>query len=121
MAHIVLVDDDAFVVYTLRKILLNAGHTVESFDNGGKALEQLRRHAPDLVITDVVMPGMGGLQLLSELRAANLDTKVLVISAGSTDFAVDFKEVAARSGANGVLMKPFDRSTFLACVATLLP
>lgn len=120
MAHIFLVDDDAFVSYTLRKILQRAGHAVECFDNGRLALEQLRLRQPELLITDVVMPELGGLELLAQLRSFNGTTKVLVISAGSTDFAVDFKAVAAQSGADGVLMKPFDRGSFLASVSALL-
>ncbi|MDI1247127.1 MAG: response regulator [Rhodoferax sp.] len=121
MAHIFIADDDSFVLYTLRKILLRAGHTVACFENGLQALDQLQKETPDLVITDVVMPGMSGLDMLAQLRTFNSKTPVLLVSAGSLGFEVDLKDVAAKSGANGVLYKPFDRAAFLACVATLLP
>lgn len=121
MAHIFLVDDDQYVQYTLRKILVKAGYTVDCFDNGRQALEQLRVKQPDLVVTDVVMPELGGLEMLTQFRVFNSLTPVLVVSAGSASLSVDFKELAASSGANGVLFKPFDRATFLACVAELLP
>jgi CheY-like chemotaxis protein len=120
MSHVFLVDDDKYVQYTLRRILVNAGYTVDCFDNGREALEQLRMNQPDLVITDAVMPELGGLEMLAQFRDFNSATPVLVVSAGSTNFSVDFKEVAAQSGANGVLLKPFDRVTFLASVAELL-
>lgn len=120
MASIFLVDDDQYVRYTLSKILVKAGHTVVCFENGRLALDQLRLNQPDLVITDVVMPELGGLEMLTQFRAFNSETPVLVVSAGSANLAVDFKETAAQSGANGVLFKPFDKATFLACVAELL-
>lgn len=121
MAHIFVVDDDPFVQYTLSKILQRVGHRVDCFANGRLALEALQRELPDLVITDMVMPEMGGLELLEQFRAFNSQTPVLVVSAGSTNLAIDFKETAAQQGASGVLLKPFDRATFLACVETLLP
>jgi CheY-like chemotaxis protein len=120
MAHIFLVDDDQYVQYTLRKILVKAGHTVVCFDNGRQALDQLWMKPPALVITDVVMPELGGLEMLTQFRTFNSATPVLVVSAGSASLSVDFKELAANSGANGVLFKPFDKATFLACVAELL-
>jgi CheY-like chemotaxis protein len=120
MASIFLVDDDQYVRYTLSKILVKAGHTVVCLENGRLALDQLRLNQPDLVITDVVMPELGGLEMLTQFRAFNSETPVLVVSAGSANLAVDFKETAAQSGANGVLFKPFDKATFLACVAELL-
>ena len=120
MAHIFLVEDDQYVQYTLSKILVKAGHTVACFDNGRLALEKLRMKPPDLVITDVVMPELGGLEMLAQFRAFNAVIPVLVVSAGSSKLSEDFKEMAAQSGANGVLLKPFDRATFLACVAEML-
>lgn len=121
MAHIFLVEDDKYVRYTLDKILVKAGHTVVCFENGRQALAQLRVNPPDLVVTDVVMPELGGLEMLTQFRAFNAVTPVLVVSAGSASLSVDFKELAAGSGANGVLFKPFDKATFLACVEELLP
>jgi CheY-like chemotaxis protein len=120
MAHIYLVDDDQYVRYTLNKILVKAGHTVICFENGCRALEQLRMTLPDLVITDVVMPELGGLEMLTQFRAFNSATPVLVVSAGSSKLSVDFKSLAANIGANGVLFKPFDKAAFLACAAELL-
>lgn len=120
MARIYLVDDDRYIQYTLSKLLVKAGHTVDCFGNGLQALEKLQANQPDLIITDVVMPVLGGLEMLSQLRAFNAAIPVLVVSAGSPNLAVDFKELAINSGANGVLFKPFDRVTFLACVAEML-
>lgn len=120
MAHIFLVEDDQYVQYTLSKILMKSGHTVDCFDNGRLALDQLRMKPPDLVITDVVMPELGGLEMLAQFRTFNAVIPVLVVSAGSSKLSEDFKEMAAKNGANGVLFKPFDRATFLACVTEML-
>ncbi len=120
MAHVYLVEDDQYVQYTLNRILVKAGHTVDCFDNGRQALDQLRLKQPDLVITDAVMPELGGLEMLAQFRGFNSVTPVLVVSAGSTRLSADFKELAANSGANGVLFKPFNKATFLACVTELL-
>ena len=120
MAQIVLVDDDAFVLYTLRKLLHKAGHAVACFDNGALALAHMQLHPADLLITDVVMPGMGGLDLLAQFRTFNQNARVLVVSAAGLHMESGVREAVSVNGGDAVLVKPFDRSTFLGCVERLL-
>ena len=117
-ARIWVVDDERAVRFVLATALREAGHAVEGFENAADALAALGDHPPDLLFTDVRMPGDDGLVLLDKLKAAHPDLPVIVMSA-YTDIASTAG--AFRGGAYEFLSKPFDLDAAVALAARALP
>src|ERR1700749_2593163 len=80
MAHLLIVDDDANTLASLARAFRMAGYEATVCDNADRALELLKSHPFDLMLSDVVMPGKDGLTLLEEVRAAGLTLPVVMIS-----------------------------------------
>lgn len=106
MGRILLVDDDPSVLFALSEMLASRGHDVVTASDGTEALTSIDGAAAfDVVVTDLAMPGMSGLELLEKVRARDAALPVIVITAqGSERFAVD----AMKRGAYDYLAKPFD-------------
>ncbi len=104
--HTILIcDDEELIRWSLVEHLGGLGHRVVEAADGLEALAAIDEHAPDLVITDLHMPNMGGIELLRELRRLGRDLPVIVLTAhGGVDTAVE----ATRLGAQAYLSKPFD-------------
>jgi CheY-like chemotaxis protein len=101
---VLVVEDDATVLDVTRRYLARAGYTVLSASNGEEAIALCRDSAPELLITDVVMPGMNGPALAEHLRRGHLNLKVLFLS-GYAEAAISGRRLLP-SGAN-FLQKPF--------------
>lgn len=114
IATILIIDDEESIRILLREVLQAAGHNVREAGNGRHGLEQFQEKAADLVITDVSMPEMSGLDLIMELIAHFLDVKVIAMS-GVPD-AADQLKVAKLLGARRTLQKPFDLEDLLRAV-----
>ncbi len=115
--RILFVEDDAsgreVGAFNLRK----AGYELEAVESGEAALEAFDKHPHDLVITDLRMPGMSGLDLLRDIKKRSAETPVLVITAyGSIDTAVE----AMKQGAFDFIGKPFNREHLLLTVQRAL-
>lgn len=107
--RILVVDDDPDINRLVRVRLTTRGFTVESATNGEEALAAIAAAPPDLLFLDISMPGIGGLEVLAELRARELDLAVIMMTAfGSEAVAIE----ALRHGADDYLRKPFDRTEF---------
>ncbi|MBO9830472.1 nitrogen regulation protein NR(I) [Xanthomonas sp. A2111] len=114
-----VVDDDRSVRFVLSTALRDAGYSVDGFDSAAAALQALaQRPMPDLLFTDVRMPGDDGLVLLDKLKAAHPQLPVIVMSA-YTDVASTAG--AFRGGAHEFLSKPFDLDDAVALAARALP
>ena len=114
-----VVDDDRSVRFVLATALRDAGYEVDGFENAASALAALRvRGAPDLLFTDVRMPGEDGLKLLDRLKSVHPQLPVIVMSA-YTDVASTAS--AFRGGAHEFLSKPFDLDDAVALAARALP
>jgi two-component system, NtrC family, nitrogen regulation response regulator GlnG len=100
-----LVDDDASIRWVLEKALRQGGMAPTAFDHADTALAALRRDRPDVLITDVRMPGRSGLELLSEIRGSQPELPVIVMTAHSD---LDSAVAAYQGGAFEYLPKPFD-------------
>lgn len=100
-----IIDDDRSIRWVLEKALSQAGIDTTSFDNGDTILNKLRRNQPDVVITDVRMPGVDGLELLSLIRDDYPDLPVIVMTAHSD---LDSAVASYQGGAFEYLPKPFD-------------
>jgi len=102
-----VVDDDSSIRWVLSKALEQAGRTVRSFENGESAAEQIELVQPDVIVTDIRMPGIDGLKLLDIIQAKAPDVPVIVMTA-HTD--LDAAVSSFKGGAFEYLPKPFDIS-----------
>ncbi|HET8721505.1 MAG TPA: response regulator [Nitrospira sp.] len=111
MATILLIDDERALRSLLRAALEKDHHQVFEAANGRSGLALYRERIIDLVITDVVMPEMNGLDLISELTARCADVKVVAMTGDASRLAT-----AKQLGARQTLQKPFDLDHFLEVV-----
>ena len=114
---ILLVDDSAMARRSARQILESAGYVVAEAEDGLVALERYFLEKPDLVLLDLVMKGMNGLDVLTKLTEMDGDARVVVVSADVQDSS---RQLAEAAGAAGFLNKPIDRSVLLSLVAKTL-
>jgi CheY-like chemotaxis protein len=121
MARILLIDDDDPVRRVLSQMMSRHGHTVIEASNGKEGLDLFRSARADLVITDIVMPGTEGTEVLIALRKKNPPVKVIAISGGGRQGSADYLNVAKHLGASKVLAKPFSGDDLLAAISELLP
>ncbi|MGR3294514.1 MAG: response regulator [Candidatus Scalindua sp.] len=89
MAKILVIDDAKFTRTMLKKMIAEFGYETIEAENGREGLEKITSEAPDLVLTDILMPEMDGTELLKLLRETNMDVKVIVISANIQDTVRD--------------------------------
>jgi DNA-binding NtrC family response regulator len=107
--RILVVDDDDNLRWVLQTQLEDAGYEVAAAQDGPAALASIQESRPALVLTDLKMPGMSGLELLEQIRAEEPDLPVIVITAfGTIQSAVE----AVKAGAYDYLTKPIDRERF---------
>ncbi|HLX57499.1 MAG TPA: response regulator transcription factor [Ktedonobacteraceae bacterium] len=116
-AHILIVDDDSRVTNALRRTLAYEGYQTSVAENGERALLLVRAKLPDLVILDLMLPGMDGLEVCRRLRAAGDGMSVLMLTARD---AVADRVAGLETGADDYLVKPFALEELLARVKALL-
>src|SRR5215472_1613263 len=105
MSRVLVIDDDASLRFTLEAVLSDAGLVVETCEGGGSGLAAFEARGADVVLTDLAMPEMDGLQVLERMRASDPSVPVLMLTAhGSERVAV----AAMKSGAFDYIPKPFD-------------
>jgi two-component system, NtrC family, nitrogen regulation response regulator NtrX len=112
-AHLLLIDDDANTLASLSRAFRLAGHEAVVCDNPARALELAKSEKFDLIFSDVVMPGMDGLKLLEEMRAAGVTAPVVMMS-GQAHIEMAVK--ATRLGAMDFLEKPLSTDKLLLTV-----
>lgn len=120
MSRILLIDDDDSVRRMINLALSRLGHAVTEAGNGKEGLALLDRKAFDLVITDIVMPEMEGIEVLMALRKRQPPMKTIAISGGGCMAAVDYLQMAKTMGATTVLEKPFTTAALATAVAETL-
>jgi CheY-like chemotaxis protein len=119
LARILVIEDQDLVRRMLRDTLELTGHTVIEARNGAEGLDLFRQAGADLVITDIVMPGKGGIDVVRALREHVPPVNIIAIS-GARGGAEDYLELAYRMGAVKVLLKPFTPAALIAAVDELL-
>lgn len=120
MAHILVVDDDDQIRRYLSIFLRNDGHSVAEAADGDAAAEALQAAAFDLVVTDISMPGMDGLELIRAVRERQPAAGILAISGAGWDDPHLPLKLAKHFGADATLLKPFGPSRFRERVASML-
>jgi two-component system chemotaxis response regulator CheY len=103
---ILVVDDSALARRLTRKILEDLGHEVDDASDGAQALEQYVLHRHDLVVLDMVMHGMYGLEVLLKFRELNPKLPVLIVTA---DIQRSTREQVKEAGAAGIINKPINK------------
>jgi len=114
--RVLVVEDDAAIADVLRRVLRQEGHEVRSAEDGLEALELAESFVPDLVILDLGLPKLDGVEVCRRLRAES-DAPILILTA-RTD--TDDRVEGLDSGADDYLVKPFERKELLARMRALL-
>lgn len=120
MAHILVIDDDALLSEVLKLGLERFGHQVSEARDGRSGLAIQQARPVDLVITDILMPGMEGLETILELRRHYPQVKIIAISGGGLGRAGDYLTMATKFGAHRVVPKPFSMTRLAELVTELL-
>jgi twitching motility two-component system response regulator PilH len=116
--RILVVDDSATERYALRDLLQKAGYEVVSSENGEDAIRKARQLKPDLILMDVVMPGLNGFQATRAISRDPETKAIPVIMCTSKSQETD-KIWGLRQGAKDYVVKPVDRDDLLAKIASL--
>jgi len=98
MAHILAVDDDPVVRHVIRSTLIDAGHLISMATGGQEALDMITRHRPELVILDIMMPDMSGLDVCKQLRANPYLAKLPIIFLTAKDRPSDIANALDAGG-----------------------
>lgn len=120
MSTIHLIDDSATMLISMEMLLKRAGYSVTKSDNGENALSALETLSPKLIITDLNMPGMNGIELIQALKKQSKFrfTPMLMLT---TESQQSRREEAKRAGATGWLVKPVEPDQLLTVVKQLVP
>lgn len=111
--RILLVDDEKDILDLMSDILESEGHTSISAPDGATAFALLKTQSFDLVITDMIMPGISGMNVIDHIRENCPGTRVIVISGGDKVMPGDYLEHAASSGSTVIIRKPFSLTEFM--------
>lgn len=103
-----VIDDDPTVRNVIARVIRREGHTAREAENGKDALRQFADDPADLVICDIYMPEMDGIELLRRFRETSPETRLMAISGGGAIAAHHLLDAAKALGAVAVLEKPFD-------------
>lgn len=105
MATILIVDDAAFMRMMIKDILTKNGYqVVGEAENGAKAIEKFKELSPDLVIMDITMPEVDGIQAVKEIKKVKADSKIIMCSAmGQQAMVIE----SIQAGARDFIVKPF--------------
>ena len=114
--RVLVIEDDAEIADVLRRFLRQEGHEVRTAAHGDEALPAAAEFVPDLVILDLGLPGLDGVEVCRRLRADG-DVPILILTARTE---LDDRVEGLDSGADDYLMKPFERQELLARIRALL-
>jgi two-component system, chemotaxis family, chemotaxis protein CheY len=117
---ILVIDDDPLVRRTIERILQRRGYRVCLAADGSQGLQEFRCARPDLVITDIVMPVMEGLEMIKRLRRCSASAKIIAISGGNPGSKGDLLAAAMALGASAAMVKPFAPEELLSMVSANL-
>lgn len=120
MKKILLVDDSMTMLMSMEGVLKRAGFDVKTATDGPKALTMLDSYAPDLVITDLNMPGMDGIELIKQIKK-NAGMRFKPVLMLTTESQESKKVEAKAAGATGWLVKPVSPTDLTSVIKKVLP
>jgi CheY-like chemotaxis protein len=107
-ARILLIEDDPDALLAIEILLSHLGYAVETARNGREGLKMFRANAPDLVLTDIIMPEAEGIETIIAMRQLQPDTKIVAMSGGGPMNRESLLDMTVKLGATESLAKPFD-------------
>jgi DNA-binding response OmpR family regulator len=129
MTRVIIIDDEEDIRIVLKEIFVRAGFDVEVASDGAEGMNLIRETGADLVITDIIMPGVDGVQTAYDIRMEFPSTKIIVMSGGGNTAALDYEPSAISTtsylasaeavGADMTITKPFDREELIRAVKDL--
>jgi CheY-like chemotaxis protein len=130
MHDVLVVDDEVDVRDAIKRVLERAGYSVRSADNGTAALDELRRMQADVVITDIIMPKVNGVEAIESIRKEFPAVRIIAISGGG-NFGIAayqpnaittsaYLAAAEQAGAHLILTKPFESKDLIQAVEQVL-
>jgi DNA-binding response OmpR family regulator len=111
---ILLVEDEEAIRSLLKAVLEDEGYQIQEASNGKEALQSYASSSADLILTDIVMPDIEGIEMIMKIRKSDSKVKIIAMSGG------DYLNMAKKLGADHVLAKPFSHQTLLDTVKAML-
>jgi CheY-like chemotaxis protein len=128
--RVLIIDDELDVRDAIRRVLERSGYVVRTAEHVPAALAELRRDPVDVVITDIIMPKVNGVEAISAIRSEFPAVKIIAISGGGNFGITAYKPTAItttaylaaaqRAGAHHILTKPFESSDIIQAIAAVL-
>ncbi len=115
--NILIIDDETYLLEKLQSLLTSEHYTVMTATDGRQGLKKILSDTYDLILLDIMLPGMNGLQILGEIRTAGIQTPVLMLTAKGD---IEDKVVGLNLGADDYLAKPFSTAELMARVRALI-
>lgn len=116
MARILVIEDEESVLSLVTRILVSAGHEVDGARDGQEGMRLFEESAPDVVLTDINMPGMDGMEVIKAMRSARAEVPIVAISGGGMMPKELLLGSASLLGAVAVVAKPFEIADLLDAV-----
>lgn len=121
MTHILVVEDDTQFCTMISQMLNQDGHRVSVAGNGEEGMRRVTEAPPELILTDILMPGTDGIDLIMSLNRQGSGIPVIAMSGGRRSIRADFNlESAALLGVKATLSKPFTRAELREAIRTAL-
>jgi CheY-like chemotaxis protein len=120
MAKVLVIDDDPGFRRMVNLVLTRAEHIVIEAEDGNFGLLRFEEEKPDLVISDIVMPGKEGIETIREIRALSPATPIIAMSGGGASIGLEYLDAAGKLGASSILAKPFRPADLAEMVKRLL-
>src|SRR2546422_9946631 len=118
MAKILVVDDEQMFCDLLRAVLGRHGHEVITVMSGADALEQFKRHRPHMILLDLIMPDMNGIEVLKQIRAVDPKASVIMLTGGGSD---ELEDRARELGVTDFLRKGLSLKSLMGALDRVLP
>jgi DNA-binding response OmpR family regulator len=115
---VLIIEDDADIRMLLRELLERNGYEVSEAEDGESGLRRFDQTLPEVVITDIVMPGREGISTIMELRKKKANTRIIAITGGKRASSV-YLDLARKLGADKAFEKPLDLSLLLKAISEL--
>ena len=121
MYQVLLIEDDPIMWFLIGDILRKSGYNLETCGDGAQALETARKVKPDLILLDVHLPNLNGIEVCRQLKRDGLLCKIPVIMISGDYREVDHRIEGLSVGADDYVLKPFSPEVLLARIRRLLP
>ena len=120
MARVLVIDDDEMARTLVKRILVGVGHQVEEALDGAEGLQLFGKSPPDLVLTDINMPGLDGHDVIEAILELHAEVPIIAISGGGATAKDELLEKASALGAVEIIMKPFEFGQLVGAVERAL-